>query len=384
MELLQSLFQKYLDNTISEEEYAEMWHLLSKENEADGLTPQLQQLWEQQPQHSLSPTRWNSQFKALKEIQQPVKGKIVHLYRKVAVAACLAILLGIGSYYFVSYHKNGIKKYASETVLHDITPPITSKATLTLGNGKLIVLDSAGIGSLASEGVANASKVNDAKLMFTANTAAVEYHTLQVPKGSKPMQLQLADGSQVWLNTASSITFPNIFTGNERNVTITGEAYFEVAHNAAHPFIVKVNDMQVEVLGTHFNINAYSDESAVKTTLLEGSVKIINNRNNKILLPAQQAQLNKSGTLKIINHVDINEVMAWKEGNFLFENDDIYEVMKQLQRWYDVEVEYQTQNIHQHFEGVISRNVSLSKVLEMLERSSNIKFIINDKKVIIK
>lgn len=387
MERLQILFHKYLNNTISENEYTELWQLLAKGKEADKLTPELQHLWEQKTQYSLSHTRWDRQFKALKEAQQPVKQNIIPIiYRRIAVAACVVFLLGIGTYFFVSYHKTGIKNQASEIVSHDVAPPVNNKASLTLGNGKTIILDSTGIGSLVTEGIANANKISDAKLVYTANpTTNIEYHTLQVPKGSKPMQLQLADGSRVWLNTASSITFPNVFTGNKRNVSITGEAYFEVAHNAAKPFIVKVNDMKVEVLGTHFNINSYSDGDYIKTTLLEGKIKIDNNNSsNKFLYPGQQAQLNKAGNLRIINHVDINEVMAWKEGNFLFDNYDIYEVMKQLQRWYDVDVEYQTQNIHQHFEGILSRNVSLSKVLEMLEKSSNIKFTINGKKVIIK
>ncbi|MDR0794172.1 MAG: FecR domain-containing protein, partial [Chitinophagaceae bacterium] len=349
MERLQLLFNKYLDNTISENEYAELWQLLEKVKDTDELTPALQQLWTQKPQHSLSHTRWENQLKVLKEIQQPVR-KVVHLYRKIAVAACFIFLLGVGGYFFLPYHRNGIKNDTPGAVAHDVKPPDANKATLILANGKTVILDSADIGSLTTEGVANAHKVSDAKLVYAANTMAnVEYHTLQIPKGSKPMQLQLADGSQVWLNAASSITFPNIFAGNERNVSITGEVYFEVAHNAAKPFVVKVNEMKVEVLGTHFNINSYSDEDYVKTTLLEGKVKISNNNSNKILLPAQQARMDKTGALKIINHVNIDEVMAWKEGNFLFENYDIYEVMKQLKRWYDIDVEYQTKDIHQHF-----------------------------------
>ncbi|HEX3024922.1 MAG TPA: FecR domain-containing protein [Chitinophagaceae bacterium] len=363
-----------------------MWQLLSVENNTENLSPLLRQLWEEKASYEILQTRWNRQFNAFKLSQQFSKQhKIRRIYNRVAVAASIAIL-SVGSYFFISNHQSSNKKNTTSViVLHDVKAPTTDKATLTLSNGKIIILDSVNTGSLAQEGAANANKINDSKLLFIGNpaTAKVEYQTLQIPRGSKPIQLQLADGSQVWLNSASSITFPNIFIGNQRNVTITGEAYFEVAHNTAQPFIVKVNEMKVEVLGTHFNINSYSDEDEIKTTLLEGRIKINTSADTKILNPEQQAQLNKAGSLKVIHHVNINEVIAWKEGDFIFENSNIYEIMKQLQRWYDVDVEFNNQNIHQHFTGIISRNVSLMKVLKMLEKSSSIQFSINNKKVII-
>ncbi len=382
MERLQLLFQRYLNNSISEGEYIELLQLLEKETDTDELTPVLLQLWEQNPQYHLSHTRWEGQFRALKEAQLPAKPNITRIYHKVAIAACLILLLGIGGYFFASYYKPEVKNSVSKIISNDVTSPVTNKATLTLANGKTIILENTGIGSLATEGITNANKVNEAKLVYAANaTTEVAYNTLQVPRGSKPMQLQLADGSQVWLNTASSITFPNVFIGKERNVSITGEAYFEVAHNAAVPFVVKANDMKVEVLGTHFNINSYNDEACMKTTLLEGKIRI---NDTKVLYPGQQAQFNRSGNLKIINHVDLDAVLAWKEGNFLFENCDIYEMMRQLQRWYDIDIEYQNPHIYQHYEGVISRNVSMSKVLEMLEKTGNTTFTIKGRKVVIK
>lgn len=380
---LQTLFQKYLDNSISEDEYAELWQLVAKEKETGAqLTSALQQLWEQKPHYHLSPAHWHDRLNLLKKNQEP---RTRLPFRKIAAAAVVFCAIGIGSYFWIEHSKSENKNKISYTAItHDVAPPTTNKASLSTAGGKIISIDSTNIGSLAKYGITNASKTSDAKLVFTANkTAPLEYHTLQVSKGSKPMQIQLADGSRIWLNTASSITFPSVFPGNQRTVSLTGEAYFEVAHNAAKPFVVKVDEMTVKVLGTHFNINGYNDEDNIKTTLLEGKVKVENGGIQKVLRPGEQALLNSSGSLNVISHPDVDEVLAWREGNFLFENCSIYEVMKQLQRWYDVDVEYQTQNIQQHFEGVLSRNVALTKVLEMLERSSTLTFTINNKKIIV-
>jgi ferric-dicitrate binding protein FerR (iron transport regulator) len=192
----------------------------------------------------------------------------------------------------------------------------------------------------------------------------------------------LSDGSKVWLNAASSLRFPASFAGKERKVELLGEAYFEVAKNAAMPFKVKVNGMEVEVLGTHFNINSYENESTVRTTLLEGSVKINNNNSSSLLKPGQQAQVNKAGEIKIINNVDVEEAIAWKEGKFQFDRADIHDIMRQLARWYDVDVEYKG-SVSSHFGGTISRDVNLSQVLNMLHLTGEVKFQIEDRKVIV-
>jgi ferric-dicitrate binding protein FerR (iron transport regulator) len=181
---------------------------------------------------------------------------------------------------------------------------------------------------------------------------------------------------------ASSLKYPVVFSGKERRVEITGEAYFEIAKDATRPFKVQLNQMEVEVLGTHFNINSYTDEETVRTTLLEGRVKVTTASDNKFLQPGQQAQLKPSGNMKIVDDVNLEETVAWKDGNFQFENSDIKSVMRQLARWYDLEVSYQG-NISKHFIGGISRNVKLSQVLSMLQQTGEVRFIIEGKKIIV-
>jgi ferric-dicitrate binding protein FerR (iron transport regulator) len=193
----------------------------------------------------------------------------------------------------------------------------------------------------------------------------------------------LADGTQVWLNAASSIRFPVVFTGAERKVEITGEVYFEVSKNAAIPFKVKTAASEVVVLGTHFNVNAYDDEAAVKTTLLEGSVKIIAaGQPIKYLQPGQQSAINKQGTITVLNNADIEEALAWKNGRFQFNSADLKSILRQISRWYDVDVVYKG-NVNLHFTGQLTRNDNVSKVFEELVLTGEVHFKIEGKKIIV-
>jgi ferric-dicitrate binding protein FerR (iron transport regulator) len=223
-------------------------------------------------------------------------------------------------------------------------------------------------------------------------SSEILYNTISTPRGGQ-YQLMLADGSKVWLNAESSLRFPVSFTGQERKVELMGEASVGVAHvssslgggreeAAGMPFKVKVHGMEVEVLGTHFNINSYDNESTIRTTLLEGSVKINKNNSSSLLKPGQQAQMNKAGEIKIINNVDVEEAIAWKEGKFQFDKADIHDIMRQLARWYDVDVEYKG-TVSSHFGGTISRDVNLSQVLNMLHLTGEVNFQIQDKKVVV-
>ncbi|MBL4676428.1 MAG: FecR domain-containing protein [Mucilaginibacter sp.] len=194
-------------------------------------------------------------------------------------------------------------------------------------------------------------------------------------------RLTLADGTKVWLNASSSITYPTIFSGDSRQVKITGEAYFEVAHNAALPFTVVSNGQQVKVLGTHFNVNAYADESATITTLLKGSVKVSADANTCILKPGQQASLAAIGHNNIkVTDADTDAAVAWKEGYFQFNQADVYQVMRQLARWYDIKVIYKNQSSTRKFQGAIQRDLRFSQVLRILEKS-NMHFTVTGKEV---
>ncbi len=264
--------------------------------------------------------------------------------------------------------------------------PITAggnKAVLTLADGSSIILDSTRQGTLVKQGNVKVIKLNTATLAYNAseaNSKEVVYNTLSTPSGGQ-YQLILPDGSKVWLNASSSIHFPTIFKGKERSVTVTGEAYFEVAKNAAMPFKIAVKDMVVEVLGTHFNIMAYDDESSMNTTLLEGSVKISKGRINKMLVPGQQSVINTAGEINIVD-ADIEEVMAWKNGWFQFNAADIKTVMRQIARWYNVEVVYEDKIPAGHFTGLVSRDNDIEQVLKILQ-SGGVHFKIENRKIIV-
>jgi len=211
-----------------------------------------------------------------------------------------------------------------------------------------------------------------------ANTE-VAFNTMSTPRG-RQFQLVLADGSMVWLNAASSIRFPTAFTGKDRKVEVTGEVYFEVAKNPSKPFKVMANGTEIEVLGTHFNIDAYDE--VTKTTLLEGSVKINTQNKTSFLKPGQQAQIVAGGEIKTSNSVDVEQVMAWKNGRFVFEDADLQTIMSQVSRWYDVDVVYQDKMPKRSFTADISRNTNLSVFLKVLD-VSGIHFKIEGKKLLV-
>lgn len=253
-------------------------------------------------------------------------------------------------------------------------PPGTHSAILTLDDGAAILLDSAANGTLARQGNVNVLK-NDGDIMYSpvrSEPADIQlvYNTISTLKGNE-YHLVLSDGTQVWLNAASSIRFPASFAGNERRVEITGEVYFEVARMHSKPFYVNIKTGnsepgEVEVLGTHFNINSYADEEEVKTTLLEGSVKIKRSNEIKTLSPGEQAKYD-SKTMVIEKNVDVGEVIAWKEGLFHFNNTGIKAIMRQMARWYDVEVDFEGKVPDEGFTGTISKRVPLSVFLKIME-----------------
>ena len=291
-------------------------------------------------------------------------------WKRLLVAAGIFGLLFCGAWLILS--KQHQEKQSHVLVeapsVRDVAPGGT-KAILTLADGKQIILDSVQ-GNIVQRG--NLKVINlGGKLDYEGQSSTVEYHTLSTPRGGQ-YKLILPDGSDVWLNAASSITFPTAFIGKERNVTIKGEAYFEVAHNAKQPFHVKVNRMNIEVLGTHFNINSYGDESYIKTTLLQGSVKISRNNGETVLLkPMQQARVNQlTDEPIVIATPDIDEVMAWKNGRFFYNNTDLKTIMRQVMRWYDVDVEYKNNIPVRYFTADISRDKKLSAILKILELSN--------------
>jgi transmembrane sensor len=300
------------------------------------------------------------------------------LWLRIAAAASIILCISIGGYFLIQ-EKQSTQQTAQT---HDIAPG-GNRAILTLSNGSTIDLSAAKNGKLTNQGSMVINKNTNGQIVYadSENDSPSQndgFNIATTPRGGQ-YQLVLADGTKVWLNAASSIKYPVAFNGNERKVELTGEAYFEVAHNKEKPFRVISNGQEVEVLGTHFNINAYSDESAIKTTLLEGRVKVTSGEKSKMLKPGEQAQLDNGNIL--VADVDVDDVVAWKNGFITFKNADIKSIMRQLARWYDVEVKF-TGNISElrSFTGDMPRNSRLSEVLKALELS-NINFKIDGNKV---
>jgi transmembrane sensor len=259
--------------------------------------------------------------------------------------------------------------------------PGGDRAILTLGDGRQIILDTASNGALVHQGGMKVIKI-DGKLTYdiTESTTEVQYNTVSTPKGGQ-YQLELADGSKVWLNAASSLRFPTAFVGKERTVELTGEGYFEVAHDARIPFHVKVNEMDVQVLGTHFNINSYRDEPSIKTTLLQGKIRIIKGQASATLKPGEQAEL-ENGALNVTEDVDVNHEMAWQRGFFEFNKTDLPTIMRQISRWYDIDIVYEGIPSNARYGGGLSRNLPLDDILDLL-RSNGVKFRQAGKKLVV-
>ena len=297
-------------------------------------------------------------------------------WKKLAVAASLIFGIGTGSYFL--YNKFSPPQTAQTNLVKSDLLPGRNKAILTLASGKKIILTGTSNGKVATEKNAIVNKSGDGLVTYRANDhredKGIAFNTLVTPKGGQ-YTLLLSDGTRVMLNAASSITFPVVFAGSERRVKLIGEAYFEVAHNKSKPFHVESKGQDVEVIGTHFNVNSYSDEPATQTTLLEGSVKI---NNTIVLKPGQQASLMATGVS--VKNVNTDEISAWKNGLFEFSNASIESVMRQLSRWYDVEIIYEGQVPKTVINGEVYRNMNGDKVLEVL-KSLKIHFRIQGRKI---
>ena len=316
---------------------------------------------------------------------------------KVSVAAAILAAIAITGVLLVTRTRSAqasAPAIAQQKRLHpaDILPG-GNRAVLTLADGSTINLDSAHTGNLASQGTAKVLKIQEGELKYDAATASghstVSYNTLSTPRGGQ-YKLLLADGTRVWLNAASSIRYPTTFTGPDREVEISGEAYFEIAKNASMPFRVLTtgnpgdnNPMTIDVLGTHFNVNAYTDEPVVRTTLLEGLVKVSKGKNTALLKPGQAAQVRKDGAIQQIQDVDLEAAVAWKDGLFEFNDEELPVILREISRWYAIDIEYAGTVPQDKFTGSVSRNTTLSGVLKIL-KLSDIQVSVSNNKIIVK
>ncbi len=366
------LFEKLQDLSISKDEYDELkkWTLLAEEN---------QQIWdnfhneEKVVKDRAELKSFDSEL-ALSKIKSTVKRK--QFFRYITAAATLVIIFSFSLYFITT--RNTITKKTVLVANNDILPG-GNHAVLKFSDNQTIVLDNKKNG-IKVDNNSIAYQNGDLVTQNTTNTITRSV-TLSVPRGSK-YEITLDDGTRIWTNAATELTFPETFkNGKTREVELQGEAYFEVAHNAKKPFIVKMGDQSVEVLGTSFNLSSYQSDEDIKSTLFTGKIALTLNQTlntaKSILLPGQQAIYNKQQRKLEILNVDGKKEIAWKNGDFLFENDHILAIMKQLERWYDIRVIYQGDFKQSYFSGIVSRSQPLSAVLEMLATTDKLKFKIN-------
>jgi transmembrane sensor len=360
-ERLEYLYRQYTEAQATEAEVEEFFALVEKEGEGAVFQKLLSNTWDE--------------LQAVNEKLEQSKATVIPLYKRWAfrvAAAVIFILLAGGTFWMLNIKKE-TPVVASRPVKPADIPPGTDKAILTLADGRRVILDNVANGAVADQAGTKVIKMGGLLSYKEVNATEVVYNTITVPRKGK-YQLILADGSKVWLNAESSLRFPNVFSGNERKVELTGEGYFEVAHNEKHPFIVQRGQAEVKVLGTHFNINGYEDEPSLKVTLLEGRVMVKKKEKLVFLSPGQQALVQPAqDNIRVDYDVDTEEVIAWKNDLFIFNSAPLESIMRQIERWYNVNVVYQGSIPQDRFNGNISRNTNLSEVLKVLEYS-NIRF----------
>ncbi len=383
------LLKKYIDREITEDEENYFLELLEKKEFSAEWEDSIRQIMEDYSSNTTyDADSWEPVIKyILNEEERNFKKKGTRWYKGfwIKTAAAILILLGVGV--LCDLNSGNENTHPEIVKTRESAPAILpggNKAILQLANGKRIVLDSVRQGMVMVQGHVKILKKNSGQLVYKGSKkrrSGLSYNTLTTPRGGQ-YQVVLPDGSRVWLNAASSIRYPTVFSGKKRQVEVSGEVYFEVAADADHPFIVTVNNMRVKVLGTDFNIMAYQNEPTMNTTLLKGAVEIIK-RDRKMRLRAdQQARVNKKGEIELVEKVKTKEVVAWKNGLFQFSDDNVAYIMRQVARWYNVDVEYEGGIPDGHITGKIPRNTSLSNVLEIMELSG-INFKIENRKVIV-
>jgi len=318
-------------------------------------------------------------------LHHPVKEPKQQLL-KYAIAAAILVVLGFGILFLTKTDSLSESQKVAKSVKTIDVMPGKDRAILTLADGSKLILDDLKEGTITQTANLTVTKTKAGQLIYKANNAKaksdqIAYHTIETPKGGQ-YQIFLPDGTKVWLNAASSLKYPEQFASNERRVVLTGEAYFEVAKDKAHPFIVRTAatgllGQEVTVLGTHFNVNAYLDEQTLKTTLVEGRVNVLNlaTQKSNVLNPEQQAVIGNQSFL--VHSVDSGDETAWKDGLFRFNNSHLKNILYQLERWYDVKIDY-TNIPNKRYNGMVSRKAKLSEVVQMLELTGNINFKIDE------
>jgi len=396
---LNELLTLFADGKISRDEFELLFDYLRSENEDEQFHYSMdQELKKMKTCSSLNKDEKDNIFDSIlndeRVYQKSDSGKFIlsnsRAWYQIGVAASLLVILSIGLYFYSNRTFDDQKTIAKSEIIQQkvIIQPGGDKAVLTLSDGSKIILEDAKKGLLANQAGVSIQKTADGELLYSfaknmrripeANPSEVIYNKIETPFGGK-YQINLPDGSKVWLNSASSLRFPAFFSGKTREVELNGEAFFDVAKNPDMPFKVVTKDQIVEVLGTQFNINSYADEESFKTTLIEGSVKVIYKDRVILLNPGQQFQPSLKSS-KVIE-ADTEEVTAWKDGYFLFKDEDIQSIMRKISRWYNVDVSYSGEIPDVGFGGNISRSKGIDEVLNVLQLTDAVHFKVEGRRI---
>ena len=378
---MKDIFCKYLNNQCSPQEVKELLAWFSAEDESVLRALITASLEEMDVEDKDEDNKWSpvtdKLFANIKAQIKSEKGKVVPVLKRPWFQIAAAVLLVVGGFAVFNLIK---KTNPNQNVVNIDTPKQdadsgSNKAILTLADGSSIVLETAANGTVTQQGNSKIVKPANGQLAYNLlneKTTEVLFNSIATPRGGQ-YQLIFSDGSKAWLNAASSLRFPVAFIGNERKVELTGEAYFEVAKNASMPFKVEIAGKgEVEVLGTHFNVSAYREEATANTTLLEGSVRVIGlaTGDSHIINPGEQAQVDSKGQISVNKNADTKQAIAWKNGTFNFSNVDLAVALRQLSRWYDVDIKFEGSVPQRHFTGEIHRDLKLQQVLKLLEENN--------------
>lgn len=387
------LLQTWTSRTATPDEEKELMILVESGEGQSELAAHIQQLvdyYKDDPE--LPVVDWEQLYQRILAARpaEPVVRKIN--WTRWVAAAVIVGLLAVGWWLLVRGPKDGSEVGGpGSEVVADVSAPVINKATIKLADGRIVYLDSASNGELINMNGVQVIKTEDGKIVYevsplTPDDSRLTINTLTNPRGSKVINLTLSDGTRVWLNAGSSLRYPASFAASrsDRKVEITGEGYFEVAHDATKPFYVSKGDLEVKVLGTHFNINAYDDEEEIKVTLLKGQVKVtksgLTNPDSRLLTPGQQAIATHGSGLTTHANPDLDEVMAWKNGLFSFKGAGIETIMQQVGRWYNVDIVFEGA-VNEKFYAEVSRNTNVSNLLKMLEATRTVRFKVEEKKI---
>lgn len=391
---LSFLLARYLANSCSAEELNKLFSLIDKDANREELLLLLKDHWNAElPGSGDSEARWERMQQKLQQEQEvlPPSTESANkpMYQRIAIAASVCFLLAAGIWFFTNKGEDRerfaqhVKPARAKQLL-----PGGNKATLTLANGKKVILDDKANGTILKQAGIQITKKADGKLVYKlegGNSSQDQknlFNTIETPRGGQ-YEITMPDGTSVWLNAMSSLKYPLVFDKKERKVFLTGEGYFEVA-KASRPFVVKTADQEVEVLGTHFNINAYDDENVTRTTLLEGAVNVREEKTGSIksLTPGRQVLL-KSGRMQV-QEVDTELVVAWKNGTFNFNRETLESIMRQVSRWYDVEVEYRDEAVKKELlSGSVSRFKNAGELIQVLSLTKVVHFKIEGRRIVV-